>query len=206
MIQYTIEAAQNSKFLTKTIVSTDSSEIAEIAKNLGADVPFMRPAELAQDNSRHIPVIQHALNWLKDNKQETYDYVMILQPTSPLRMASDIDESIAKAVDTGADSVMGVVELVDFSVQKIKKIEYDQLVPLFQDEGRHSAFRQEAIKAYKRNGAIFLTKTDVIMRNDLFGAVSRPLVMPLERSVDINEPFDFELIEFLLSQKKHEDT
>lgn len=205
LIWHTIEASKNSVLLTRTIVSTDDPEITAIAKEYGADVPFMRPSELAQHNTPHLPVVQHALDWLKENAGEEYDYVMILQPTSPLRTDKDIDAAIAKAVDTDADSVMSMAELVDFDSRKIKKIEDDIILPMFEDEGRISALRQLGQRAYKRNCAIYLTKTDLIMQGDLFGQVSRPYIMPLERSVDINEPFDLELAEFLL-QRKDENT
>ena len=84
----TIEAAQGSALLDRALVSTDSEEIAAVCREHGAEVSFMRPAALAQDDTPHIPVVQHALNWLKDNRGEEYDYVMILQPTSPLRAAA----------------------------------------------------------------------------------------------------------------------
>lgn len=201
LLSYTIEAAKNSELLTRTIISTDDQEIAAIAKEYGADVPFMRPIELAQHNTPHLPVVQHALQWLKENVGEEYDYVMILQPTSPLRTAADIDAAIIKAVDTGADSVMSKVEIVDFDPVKIKRIENDLILPMFVDEGRESARRQHGQKAFKRNCAIYLTKTQHIMNNDLFGAISRPYIMPAERSIDINEPHDLAYAEFLLSKK-----
>jgi len=202
LIYYTIEAAKGSRLLTKTIVSTDDKEIASIAREHGADVPFMRPAELALDDTPHIPVVRHALQWLKNNQGEEYDYVMILQPTSPLRTSEDIDQAIKKAIDEDADSVMSMVELSDFDSKKIKKIEDDVIQPMFEDEGDHSARRQQGQKAYKRNCAIYLTKTDVIMQDDLFGNISKPYIMPEDRSIDINEPNDFELAEFILSRRK----
>lgn len=204
LIAYTIEAALASRFLTKCIVSTDSKEIAEISKKYGVDVPFLRPTELAQDKSRSMAVVQHALNWLKQNQGEEYDYLMILQPTSPLRTARDIDECIKKIIDTKADSVMSMVELTNFSLEKIKKIKDDVILP-FDDnnqEGKQSIPRQFLDKAYRRNSAIYLTKVDLIMKGDLFGKISRPYIMPMERSVDINEPADLELAEFYFKKLK----
>ncbi|MEK7646877.1 MAG: acylneuraminate cytidylyltransferase family protein [Patescibacteria group bacterium] len=204
LIAYTIEAALASRFLTRCIVSTDDQEIVEISKKYGADVPFLRPAELAQDRSASMAVVQHALNWLKENQGEEYDYLMILQPTSPLRTAQDIDACIQKIIDTDADSVMSMVLLENFALEKIKRIENDVIVP-FDDgdrEGRQSTPRQFLDKAYRRNGAVFITKTDLITRGDLFGQISRPYMMPTERSVDINEPADLELVEFYLQKFK----
>lgn len=203
LICYTIDAAKASKLLTRIIVSTDSEEIAQICRDNGADVPFMRPDELAQNNTPHIPVVKHAIEWLKDNANEEYDYVMILQPTSPMRSADDIDEAVKIAIDTDADSVMSMVELDDFDPKKIKHIKDDLILPMFEDEGAKSELRQKGRKSYKRNCAIYLTKTDVIMRDDLFGKVSRPYIMPQDRSLDINEPNDLAYAEFLLSNHRH---
>ncbi|MCI0533120.1 acylneuraminate cytidylyltransferase family protein, partial [bacterium] len=108
LIAYTILAAKGSALLSRAIVSTDDAEIAEIARMHGADVPFMRPAELAEDASTSIAVVQHAVSWIRENENEIYDYVMILQPTSPLRTAEDIDACIKIADETHADSVMSM--------------------------------------------------------------------------------------------------
>jgi CMP-N,N'-diacetyllegionaminic acid synthase len=203
LIAYTIEAAKASKHLTRCIVSTDDQEIADIAKQFGADIPFMRPAELAQDQSTSIDVVQDVLQKLKQEHSEEYDYLMILQPTSPLRTSADIDACIQKIVGTDADSVMGVLELVDFSLKKLKKIEDDLILPLVEDEGSQSARRQDLSKIYKRNCAIYLTKTDLIMQGDIFGQISRPYIMSAESSVDINEPIDFQVAEVFLKNLKN---
>jgi len=202
LIAYTIEEANKSKYLTRTILSTDDQEIADISKKYGCDVPFMRPDEYAQDESTSMEVVQHALKWLKENNKEEYNYLMILQPTSPLRIAEDIDACIEKIVDTDADSVMSMMELVDFSLKKLKRIENDKIVSFLEDEGTSSSRRQDLDKVYKRNCAIYLTKIELIMKGDLFGEVSRPVIMPEERSVDINEPIDFELAEFWINKLK----
>ncbi len=202
LIAYTIEAACGSRYLTRYIVSTDDAEIAEISKKYGADIPFMRPEELAQDKSTSMEVVQHAIQKLKDDFGEEYDYIMILQPTSPLRTSEDIDESIKIAVDTDADSVMSMKELEDFSPQKMKKIESGIIVHYFEEEGATSARRQDLTKMYKRNCAIYLTKTEYIQQGDLFGKISRAYVMPEERSVDINKPIDFDLAEFFMRRRQ----
>lgn len=199
LIAYTIEAAKGSKYLTRCIVSTDDAEIAEIAKRCGGDVPFMRSAELAEDTSTSISVVRDLLATLKKQGEE-YDYLMILQPTSPLRTAKDIDACIEKAVSTNADSVMSMMELDDFSLQKLKVIENDLIKPFAEDEGSESSRRQDLEKVYKRNTAIYLTKTELIEKGDLFGITSRPYIMPAERSVDINRPVDFEMAEFFIKK------
>lgn len=201
LITYTIEAAKNSRYLDYFLVSTDDAEIAEVSKKYGAPVPYMRPAELSTDSAKSIPVVQHAINWLKDNEGKEFDYVMILQPTSPFRAAEDIDRSIEKIVDTGADSVMGMKKLIDFSLAKLKVLDGDKILPLAENEGKQSSARSELRDLYKRNCAIYLTKTDLMMQGDMFGKDSRAYVMPEERSLDINAPFDFELAEFFLKKR-----
>lgn len=196
LIAYTIEAAKQSKLLTRTIISTDYEDIALVSKKYGGDVPFMRPAEFAQDKSTSIDVIKHAITWLKENQKEEYDYVMILQPTSPLRRAEDIDECIKIAVEKDADSVMSMKELDDFSPKKLKKIQDGLIIPYFEEEGTFTAQRQSLDKMYKRNCAVYLTKVSYILNNDLFGKTSYAYIMSEERSVDINKPIDFEVAEF----------
>ena len=204
LIAYTVVAAKKSKLLTRVILSTDDEEVANIAKDYGCEVPFMRPSELAQDISTSIDVLKHAINWVRENEKQEYDYIMILQPTSPLRIAEDIDNSIAIAEETNADSVMSVVLIEDFSSKKIKKIVSNKIVPYFEHEGAFSARRQDQIPAYKRNCAIYLTKTSLIMKGDLFGKDSRAYIMPEERSVDINKPVDFEMAEFWIKKQRGE--
>lgn len=116
LISYTIKAAHGSKYLDYSLVSTDDPKIARVSRKYKARVPFMRPAELATDIAKSIPVVLHALDWLRKHKKQKYSYAMILQPTSPLRTAQDIDECIKKAVDTDADSVMSMVKLFDFAI------------------------------------------------------------------------------------------
>lgn len=202
LIAYTIEAAKKSHFLTRTVVSTDDKEIARVARRYGAEVPFMRPTEYAQDTSTSMEVVQHALRWLKEDENMTYDYLMILQPTSPFRTAEDIDECIKLAVDKKADSVMSMKELDDFAPKKIKKIKNGKILPYFEDEGKTSSRRQDLEKMYKRNCAVYLTKIECIMQEDFFGKKSLAYLMPEERSLDINKPADFDLAQFLTKRKK----
>ncbi|MFC1678237.1 cytidylyltransferase domain-containing protein [Patescibacteria group bacterium] len=204
LIAHTIEAAKKSQLLSRCIVSTDDKEIADISRSFGADIPFMRPAELAQDKSTSMEVVQHAIQWLRQEQGQDYDYLMILQPTSPLRTASDIDECIKKAIDTNADSVMSMYELVDLSLKKLKKIENDYILPLVEDEGVFSSRRQDQGRVYKRNCAIYLTRVSLLEEGDMFGKISRPYIMPAERSVDINELTDFEIAEYFINKLRQE--
>lgn len=201
LIAYTIETAIASRYLTRFIVSTDNPKIASISKQYGAEVPFFRPKSLARDTTPSLDVAIHALSWLKKHEGESYDYLMILQPTSPLRSADDIDECIRTIIATRADSVMSMVELPDFHPQKIKKIQKGVILSAFENEGRSTLRRQDVGHFYKRNCAIYLTKVSCILREELFGKISRAYIMPRERSIDINDPVDFDLAEFWLKSQ-----
>ncbi len=199
LLAYTIEAAQKSAGLARTILSTDSEEIAGVGASLGCEVPFLRPASISGDTATSLMAIQHALSWIAEHEGRSYDYVMILQPTSPFRLAADIDATIALAEEKDADSVMSMVELVDFAPKKLKRISPDgRISPLLEEEGSFSSMRQEDGGIYKRNAAIYLTKVACIMNGNLFGDMSYAYIMPPERSLDINHVLDFEYAEFLM--------
>ena len=108
LLAYTLESAEESAVFDRVILSTDDAEIAAAARARGCEVPFMRPADLAQDETPHLPVMQHAVDWLRENEHYRPDVVMILQPTSPLRRAADIRHAIQLLTETGADSVLTV--------------------------------------------------------------------------------------------------
>ena len=110
LIAWSIEVALSSKFISKVVVSTDDCEIADISRNYGADVPFLRPAELASNTATTIDVIIHAVNYFQ-SRGENYDYVALLQPTSPLRKKSHIDEAIGLLKEKHADGVISVCKL-----------------------------------------------------------------------------------------------
>ena len=111
LISYTIEAAKKSGVFDRLILSTDDESIARVAKDYGCDVPFMRPKDLAEDKTAHLPVLQHAVNWLKENENYSPDAVMILQPTAPLRQDFHIKEATELFFRSGADSVVSVSEI-----------------------------------------------------------------------------------------------
>lgn len=196
MIAYTLDAAKASKRLARCIVSTDSQEIADVCRRCGGDVPFLRPSELAGDDTPTLPVVMHALDAL----QETYDAVVLLQPTSPLRTAADIDESIRLLADRAdADSVISVVRVGDHHPARMKYVRDGLLVdPPFAEE-REGQRRQDLPELYLRNGAIYLTRTRVLReQKSIKGRRSLAYVMPEERSVNVDSPVDLLVAEAVL--------
>ena len=199
LLQYTVEAALHAKSLSRVILSTEDEEIAEIGRRLGVEVPFMRPAELAADETPMIPVVQHAIRWVENNGDRC-DAVCLLQPTNPLRRGEDIDGAVELMERTGADSVISFVDVGEKHPARMKVIAEDGKVidPPFaeQFEGKR---RQELPKLYLREGSIYLTRRDTIMNEGSFkGRDCRAWIVPEERACNIDTPFDFFLADQII--------
>jgi CMP-N-acetylneuraminic acid synthetase len=199
LIAYTIEAAQRSRLLTHFLVSSDDAEIIAVARQYGAPAPFVRPAELATDTAPSLPVVQHAVGEMERLHGITYDYVVLLQPTTPLRLPGDIDAALEKLAATGADSVISVCDVGAYHPARMRQIIDDRLVELPIREPKEMARRQDLPPVYIRNGAIYAVKRDVVMlQNTMSGGVCRPYIMPEERSVNVDSMLDLLLAEILL--------
>jgi len=196
LIAYTIDAARKSQRLTHFVVSTEDREIAAVARELGASV-VERPAELALDETPSLPVVQHAVEVVEGDLGR-FDCVFTLQVTSPFRSANDIDEAIALLRTTGAESVIGVVRVFDNHPARIKRIRDGRLVP-FDTPEPEGLRRQDLPPAYLRNGAVYVTRRDVLARGSLLGVDQCPFEMPPERSINIDDPLDFALAEAALA-------
>ncbi len=202
LIAYTIEAALGSGLITKTIVSTDDPKIAAVSKEFGADAPFLRPADLAKDTTPSLPVVRHAVEFMENAEGKRFDFIILLQPTSPFRSADDIDGALEKLIKTGADSVISMCRVEDMHPMKLKKIENDRILPYMAEEPE-GIRRQDLPPVYMRNGAIYAVRRGVLMeRSTLYGGDSRPYIMPQEASVNIDSPLDFAVAEALLNSKK----
>lgn len=198
MIAYSIEAALAAEGgIERVIVSTDDPAIAEVSRSFGADVPFTRPAELACADTPSLPVVQHAASFAEREKSRDYDWVLLLQPTSPLRTAGDISAAIAMA-DTSATAVISVTDAGDSHPMKLRVVE-DGILRAYGGGPIKPVRRQDfGPPVYKVNGAIYLTRRDVLMQqNDLYGERPLAYVMPPERSIDIDTKAEFVMAEFL---------
>jgi len=208
LIVYTIEAAKKSGVLDRIILSTDDPEIAAVAKKHGCEVPFMRPKELADDASSHLPVMQHAVQWLKDNEGYQPDYVMILQPTSPLRQTQHIKEAAELILKTGADSVLSVAEVPEqFNPHKSMKLDMAGMLKLLNDKPVHQriARRQDLPKIYWSVGSIYLFKTELLFHKanpNFYGEKTAPYIIDQKYVVDINIPEDWEAAEKAMEKLK----
>jgi len=202
LISFTIEAAKKSKLITDFIVSTDSLEIKKVSEVYGAEVPFIRPAHLSNDKALAVPTIQHAVLFAESNKEITYDYIVMLQPTAPLRTHEDIDNSLSKLIEENGDGIISVVDVENYHPIKMKTIKDGMLLD-FVNSDLENPPRQSLPPVYIVNGAIYATKRDVFINKNTFkGNHCIPFIMPQNRSSNIDEPQDFIVAEYFLKINK----
>jgi CMP-N-acetylneuraminic acid synthetase len=197
LIAWTCEAALGSKRLGRSILSTDSEEIAAVGRKCGVEVPFMRPADLAKDDTPSIDVMRHALEWL-EGAGDRPKALVLLQPTSPLRTSRHIDEAVDRFVREKADTVVSVVRVPHrFHPQSMMREERGRLLPY---EGKRTVTqRQELAALWARNGpAVLVVAAALIRRSELYAGTTLGYPMSEEDSLDIDEPRDLKLADQLL--------
>ncbi len=193
LLAYSILAAQQSKLITRIIVNTDSEEIASIAKQYGGEVPFIRPTELAQDNSTDLEVFEHQLNWMDKNENYSPDLIVQLRPTSPVRMDTWIDEAIEKLLASDADSIRGVTEspLTPFKMWLLNENNDGALEPLVKINGLKEPYnqpRQILPLVYWQIGTLDVIKAKIIRENNsLSGDKILPFIIDKKYAVDIDD-------------------
>ena len=197
LIAWTIEAAKNSKYLDRVIVSTEDEEIAEISKKYGAEV-VERPEELATDASPTGSVIEQVIAYLEQNESYNPDAIVLLQPTSPLRFAHHIGEAVKTFLEGGYDSLVGVSPSHVF----IWRMEEEGALPVNYDFKKRKR-RQDAKPEYKENGAIYIFKKQNFMEEKTIpcGRVGLS-IMPVENSFEIDDEFDFWLCEEIIKRNR----
>jgi CMP-N,N'-diacetyllegionaminic acid synthase len=204
LIAWTIEAALDSKILARILVSTDDEKIANVAREWGAEVSFMRPEYLSVDNSTSISVVHHAIQYLFEEGIHGSDYLLLLQPTSPLRIGKDIISAIdiAKLKDAAA-----VVSVTDSPIHPYltKKITKEGVLENFIIGNFDNMRRQDMPAAYALNGAIYLNKISSLHERETFipENETHPYIMPADRSIDIDTVWDFYLAELVLRDRQN---
>ncbi len=196
LIAWTIEAALKSRYIDKTIVSTDDKEIAEISDKYGAEVPFMRPKRLASDTASSVDVILHAINFYKE-KGNNFEYIVLLQPTSPLRMDEDIDAAFEQ-LDDKTKAVVSVCE-TEHTPLWSNTLPADLSMKDFIRPEIKNVRSQDLPKYYRLNGAVYISEIGYFKDNIGFiGDRTVAFIMLQERSIDIDSVFDFLFCEFLM--------
>jgi len=199
LLAYTIDAVKNSHHVNRFVVSTEDEEIEKISKSYGAEV-VQRPPELARDESPTEDVIINVLEQMIHTQQYAPDVILLLQPTSPLRTTTDIDNAISSFLASPGDSLISVTEY-DHTPYWAFRIEKGLLKHEF--EKLQLKRSQDLPKLYRPNGSIFITRRQTFLENRSFYTNSIiPFIMPKERSIDIDDEFDFHMTEFLLTTRE----
>ena len=191
LLDYVAHAVQSTVGVDKVILSTEDDEVAALGKRAGLEVPFMRPRELAADDTPMLPVVQHAIGHVVSTGW-TPEYVVLLQPTSPLRRGKHIDDALSLLMTKGADSVVTVVEVPrHLSPDYVMKIEDGALRP-FLPEGARVTRRQDVRPAFYRDGTVYAFRRDTIDRfGNIYGDRCLPLVIDARDSLSIDSPEDW---------------
>jgi CMP-N,N'-diacetyllegionaminic acid synthase len=198
LIAWSIAAAKASRYVDRTVLSSDDQGIIDAARSFGCDAPFTRPAELATDEADSMSVVRHAMTVLP----ERYDYLVLLQPTSPMRLAQDIDRAIERCVNSGAPACVSVCEPDKSPYWMFRAGKGDVLEPLLAAEIPDR--RQQAPAVLALNGAVYVARTDHLAGGGAFLAPGTiGYVMPTERSFDIDTELDLRIVDFLLHQGQH---
>jgi len=202
LIAWTIEQGLASKYLDKVMVSTDDEEIARVAREYGAEAPFLRPAELATDTATTIAAIHHALAFYEERGID-FNYLALLEPTSPLRAGGDIDKSIKLLIDheAEADSLVSVGEVHMEHPSIVKKIENNYVKP-YEPTGEIITRRQDLSKAYFPYGVIYLSKiTSLKATNTFYQERTIPFFIQRWQNYEVDDIFDLICIEAILNHK-----
>jgi CMP-N-acetylneuraminic acid synthetase len=202
LLVHACEAALASRRLTRTIVSTDDPEIAEVAARAGVEAPFLRPAPLAADDTPMVDVLLDAVATLARREDYHAQTLVLLQPTSPFRQAAHIDAAVDLLETSGADSVVSVVAVPhQFTPSSLLRLEGDRLHPF--TDAPQPLRRQDKPRLFARNGPVVVAvRTRVLVEHrSLYGRDTRPLVMSREDSLDVDDRFDLELAELLMAAR-----
>lgn len=203
LLAYKLISARKSKCEKRIIISTDSHEIAETASQYGAEVPFMRPGSLSGDTADSMDVLVHAVDWIKNNDDKKYDYICLLEPTSPFASYLDFNKCFDLLEKTKADALASVKE-VDVSSCFIHQLDkngrlsslYNQIINM------KSVRRQDQPKEYTLNGCVYCVKWDYFEKyKTVYSEDMVPYIMPIETSVDINCAFDLVVAKSVIDNK-----
>lgn len=198
LIAWTIEEAKKSKYIDRLILSSEDDEIIKVAEEWGCEAPFVRPPELARDDTPGIEPVLHALNTLK----EKYDYVVLLQPTSPLRSVDDIDGCIETCLMSHSPSCVTVTE-IDQHPHWMYTVDAGGYLSPVIEKLNITHCRQALPQVYILNGAVYVSDTAPLTKNRTFlTKETKAYIMPRERSLDIDNEIDLKLFEITIQKKK----
>jgi CMP-N,N'-diacetyllegionaminic acid synthase len=205
LIAWSIEAGLNSQYLDEVMVTTDSQEIANIARQYGANVPFLRPAELATDIATTFDAIKHVINFYKSNFGKEFDYIVLLEPTSPLREKQDIDKAIEQLLDSRADSIVGVCKTESQNPAFLVYKNMNNYISGYENKDMKPLRRQDIKEVYFFEGSVYASKTKALMNKATFYHNSTiGYEVEKYKSLEIDDMDDFVMVEAVMKYKGYE--
>ena len=202
LIAWSIESGLKSNYIDKVMVTTDDEEIATISKNYGADVPFLRPCEFSTDIATSFDVIRHTLNYYKNKLNKKFDYIVLLEPTSPLREVSDIDNAIEKLLNSTADSIVGICKTEDQNPAFLVHKSPNEYISGYEQKEMRVLRRQDIRNVYFFEGTIYISKTDILKEKETFyHSNTIGYVVPKYKSLEIDDMDDFIMVEAIMKYK-----
>ena len=205
LIAYSIEVGKKSKYVDRIIVSTDSEKYADIAKEYGAESPFLRPDELASDNAVEIDVIIHLMKWLEEHEGKKYDIVVKLEPTSALRLAEDVDKAIEKLIEKDSDSVVSVSESLTHPYWMNTLPDNHSMKDFIRPDALRKN-RQELPVFYQLDGVVYVATWDAIREYKTWLAGNCfATITPEERAIDVDGPIQLEIVRILIGKRQENE-
>lgn len=199
LLAYTAKASLNSSLLTRVVLTTDDEEIRKIGLSMGLEAPFLRPKELAEDDTPSLPVIMHAVKFLEENENYKPDIIVILQTTSPLRTSKHIDDAVKIFLESEADSLVSVTEVPhNMNPYSVMKLQEDGTLKPFLKYDENNNLSQKKPVFYARNGAaIYICSYNCLLKKkSLYGEKIVPFFMRKEESFDIDDVVDWKIAEY----------
>lgn len=202
LIAWSILAGLQSKVVSRLVVSTDSEEIAKVARNYGADVPFMRPAELARDDSPSAGVILHALDYFKTAGEE-FDFVMMIEPTSPLRTAEDLDRAMEVLwKEKDADAIVGVARTESQNPAFLLKMDDRGFIQGYENKTIKVLRRQDIASVYYLEGSVYISRVGTFReKSSFYHEKTLGFEFPKWKALEIDDIDDFIMVEALMRSK-----
>lgn len=202
LIGWSIDAALKSKYIDEVILSTDDNQIAKVAQKYGAKVPFIRPEFLARDTTPTFDVIEHAINYYKTELKKRFDYVVLLEPTSPLREIEDIDNPIEKLINSSANSIVGISKTESQNPSFLVLKDEQSFISGYENPNIEVIRRQNIKDVFFLEGSIYISKTDVLLnRKTFYHEKTIGYEIQKYKSFEIDDIYDFVIIEALMKYK-----
>jgi CMP-N,N'-diacetyllegionaminic acid synthase len=202
LIVWSIEAGLKSKYLDEVATSTDCQDIADVSKQYGASTPFLRPGHLASDISTSFDAIKHAIDYYKNKLNKKFDYIVLLEPTSPLRESSDIDLAIENLMNSNADSIVGIGRTEDQNPAFLVLKDGNNYISGYENKNMKVLRRQDINDVYFFEGSIYISKVDTLLdKKTFYHQNTIGYEVPKYKSLEIDDMDDFIMVEAIMKHK-----